>query len=122
MSEQNKKPDSRPPDWLDDDDQDEIPAWAELPRLEVGDQASGSMSFCFPSVPVVPVAPPAENRPAGLMPPPPGMIVVNDDFAALNRLSKSKLGTRPPSPTPEGVPAPEPKSPTNHSLPGTNGL
>src|SRR5262249_47578988 len=75
----------RRPEWLDDD---EVPNWAELPRLEIGDQASASMMIRFPLIPAVPPPPivPTESNPPELLPPPPGMIVVNDDFAGLRRL------------------------------------
>src|SRR5262245_49377098 len=92
MTEPNFKPEpaSRPPDWLDDEG-DEVPHWAELPRLEIGDQASASMVIRFPLVPAVPAPPsdPTPQEPPELLPTPPGMVVVNDDFAGLRRLSNS---------------------------------
>jgi chemotaxis signal transduction protein len=87
MSEPENKSNGPPraPDWLDDDG-DEVPNWAELPRLEIGDQASASMAIRFPALPPPTLAQP---DPPALIPPPPGMIVVNDDFAGIRRLSKS---------------------------------
>jgi chemotaxis signal transduction protein len=121
MNEPNK-PVPRSADWLEDD-ADEIPNWAELPRLEIGDQASASMVIRFPLVPAVPAepSPPAAPEPPDLLPPPPGMIVVNDDFAGLRRLRNSFNGPK-DTPKPVELSSPangvaEPEAPTTEAPP-----
>jgi purine-binding chemotaxis protein CheW len=113
MSEPANKPEITPTraEWLDDD---EVPNWAELPRLEIGDQASASMMIRFPLIPAVPPPPiiPTESNPPELLPPPPGMIVVNDDFAGLRRLSNSFNSTSKRAEPVAPAESPEPKPPT----------
>ncbi len=89
MSEPNKQP--TVPGEEPDDDGDATPHWAELPRLEIGDQASMSMAIRFPPLPEVrPEQPPSEGKPADF-------IVVRDEFAALRQLERLRDSTSKPA-------------------------
>lgn len=90
MSEREQprpRSDAQPPAWLTAGDEAgyEVPSWAELPRLEVSDQVSGSMTFTFPKMPLL-TAPP-EPLPESSPP-----VVSAEEFTGLNRLARSRQG------------------------------
>lgn len=102
MSEPTKQP-TVPRDEPDDDG-DATPHWAELPRLEIGDQASMSMAIRFPPLPEMPAEqpqqPPGQGKQADF-------VVVRDEFAALRQLERLR-DSSPKAPTPPSVPASTP--------------
>lgn len=99
MSEPTKQP-TVPRDEPDDDG-DATPHWAELPRLEVGDQASMSMAIRFPPLPETPPEqPPGTGTQADF-------VVVRDEFAALRQLERLR-DSSPKAPTSPAVPASTP--------------
>lgn len=93
MSEPTKQP--TVPRNEPDDDGDATPHWAELPRLEIGDQASMSMAIRFPPLPEVPAEqPPGQGKQADF-------VVVRDEFAALRQLERLRDSSpKAPSPPP----------------------
>jgi hypothetical protein len=65
-----------------DEEGDATPHWAELPQLDIRDQASMSMAIRFPPLPTVPPEAVSEAEKS------PDFVVVRDEFAALRQLEK----------------------------------
>jgi hypothetical protein len=80
MTEPRNDPSVKPDE--PEDDGDATPHWAELPQLDVRDQASMSMAFRFPPLPTLA---PQETAGGGG---PRDFVVVRDEFAALRQLEK----------------------------------
>ncbi len=85
------------PDWVDLSPSGDFPNWAELPRPEMTEPPDQAMPFRLPAEAPAPKnsatdEPPAPTTPtsAPLAAPPPGVMVVNDTFPELVRLSKSR--------------------------------